>query len=551
MSSNKSCRKCNDKYVVTDQEINFLKKLDLPEPTICPVCRARKRWSLRNQSNLYKRKCDFTGKEMVSLYASDSPHKVFAEDVWWSDKWDPLDYGKDFDFDRPFFEQLRELQLDVPRRGMHQDGTNENCEYITFGMGNKNCYLAFACFNCENTFFSFFSLMSRESVDCLLAINSELVYECIHCQSCYRSSYLKNCTNCTDCYLMEDCSNCQNCIACKNVTGKQYYIYNKQASKVEFEDFKKQLDNGLLVDEYEKFNKWKLTIPNRFAHIIASENCDGDYIYNGKNCHNCFGILIQGAEDSANCQMSGAQAKEMFDCSMAGQGSELIYEMQATSGAYHSAFVNFCRFSKFVYYCDCISNCEECFGCTGLSNKKYCILNKQYSKDEYLLLKDKIVKHMKETKEWGENFPLKNSPFPYNDTLAQNYYPLTKDLAKKQGLSWKEPKETKIIKQTMIVDQNIEKVGKEILDAILVCKDCGKNYKILPQEYRLYKMMKISIPKSCPSCRYNNRINQFKIGKLYDRSCMNKGCSNKFKTAISADQPETVYCEKCYQKEIL
>ncbi len=547
----KKCINCSAQYDVTDQEKSFLKKMDLPEPKICPECRSQRRWALRNQSTLYKRKCDFTGKEMVSLYASDSKHKVYAEDIWWSDKWDAMDYGRDFDFSRPFFEQFRELQLDVPRRGMHQDGTNENCEYITFGMGNKNCYLAFACFNCENTYFSFFSLMSKETIDCLLAISGELLYECIHCDKCYKSSYLKNCSSCTECYLMEDCSGCSNCIGCKNVNNKQYYIYNKPATKEEFEFLKQKLETGGMKKEKEKFDKWKLSVPNRFAHIIASQDSDGDYIYNGKNCHNCFGILIQGAEDSANCQMSGAQAKEMFDCSMAGQGSELIYEMQATSGAYHSAFVNFCRFSKFVYYCDCISNCEECFGCVGLSNKKYCILNKQYSKEEYEELKPKIVEHMKKTDEWGENFPLKNSPFPYNDTLAQNYYPLTKNEAEKLGLNWKDPEDNKTIKQTVKVDPNIDNVDEKILNAVLCCNKCGKNYKIIPQEYRLYKMLKVSIPDHCPSCRYQERIDQFKISKLYDRECMNAGCKNKFKTLYSKESPEIVYCESCYQRIII
>lgn len=552
------CDNCKTDFAISDAEKQFLKKMKLPYPKLCSQCRSQRRWAVRNQSKLYNRKCDFTGKPMISLYSPDSKHKVYAEDIWWGDKWNPMDFGREFDFARPFFEQFRELQLDVPRRGMHQDGTNQNSEYTTFGMSNKDCYLAFACFSCENTYFSSWAMMIKESSDCLLAIGGELLYGCVDCNKCYRCTYCQDCNNCSESYLLDNCNNCQNCIGCKNLTDKQYYIYNKSVSKEDFEKFKQKLEEGGLEEEREIYNKWKIGLPFRFAHIIASQDCDGDYIYHGKNCHNCFGIL-NGAEDSWSCQMSGAKAKDMVDCSMAGQESELIYEMQATSGAYNSAFVNFCRFSKNVYYCDSISSCNDCFGCIGLKNKSYCILNKQYSEEEYQRLLPKMIEHMQKSGEWGENFPIKNSPFPYNDTLAQEYYPLTEKQARDKGYQWKVEESAEVQKQTYFPDKNIDKVGSEILEAVLVCKSCGKNYRIIPQEYRLYKILKISIPELCPDCRYLRRMRQRNPMELYHRQCMcetnghNHGgrCKTEFKTTYSPDRKELVYCEDCYQKTVV
>ena len=40
-----------------------------------------------------------------------------------------------------------------------------------------------------------------------------------------------------------------------------------------------------------------------------------------------------------------------------------------------------------IYYCNQCFRSNDLFGCVGLSGKKYCILNKEYPKDEY----DKIV----------------------------------------------------------------------------------------------------------------------------------------------------------------
>ncbi|MFH1854999.1 MAG: hypothetical protein ABH810_01150 [bacterium] len=548
----KKCLSCDVKFDLTKQELSLLKKMDLPEPKLCPTCRSQRRWVMRNQSKLFKRKCDFTGKEIVSLYTPDSKHKVYKEDIWWSDKWDAMDYGRDFDFSRPFFEQFKELQLDVPRRGMHQDGTSENCEYTTFGMNNKDCYLAFACFGCENVYYSTWAMMSRESIDCLLPMNSELVYECIHCLNSYKCFYCKNCNQCTECYLIEDCNNCQNCIGCKNLANKKYYIYNKKSTKEEYEKLKDRIEKDGFKDEKEKFDKWKLTQPTRYAHIINSQNCDGDYIYNGKNCHNCFGVLAQGAEDSCNCHMTGAQAKEVMDCNMSGAGSELIYEMQATTAGYMSAFVNFCKFSKYVYYCDSISNCENCFGCVGLKNQQFCIFNKQYSKEEYNKLKNRIIDHMKKTGEWGENFPSTNSPFPYNHTLAQDYFPLDKAQARKLGYPWHDDEQSVVSKKTSKkLEKNIAKINESILEEVLTCENCSKDYRIIPQELRLYKILKVAIPSECPDCRYNRKMKEFSRTKLYERKCMNKNCDNKFKTIYTQKDPEIVYCESCYQKIVI
>ena len=89
-----------------------------------------------------------------------------------------------------------------------------------------------------------------------------------------------------------------------------------------------------------------------------------------------------------------------------------------------------------VYYCRNTSNSSFLFGCLGLRNKQYCILNKQYTKEEYEALVPKITEHMMKTGEWGEFFPSSLSPFGYNETVASEYFPLSKEEALKQGFNW-------------------------------------------------------------------------------------------------------------------
>jgi hypothetical protein len=65
------------------------------------------------------------------------------------------------------------------------------------------------------------------------------------------------------------------------------------------------------------------------------------------------------------------------------------------------------------------------FGCIGVNHGKYVVLNTSYSKQEYETLSTRIIDHMKSTGEWGEFFPLSVCPYPYNDTAAMDFYPLS------------------------------------------------------------------------------------------------------------------------------
>jgi hypothetical protein len=52
-----------------------------------------------------------------------------------------------------------------------------------------------------------------------------------------------------------------------------------------------------------------------------------------------------------------------------------------------------------MIYCDSCDACKNCFGCTGLKHKEYCILNKQYTPEEYEQKVSKIIDKMIQDKE--------------------------------------------------------------------------------------------------------------------------------------------------------
>jgi hypothetical protein len=133
----KSCKSCKQLFSITQEDQDFYdkisptfaeRKFQIPRPQCCPKCRQQRRLAFRNEIKFYRRNCDASGKSIISMYSPDKPFKIYEPKLRWSDQWNPLDYGRAFDFKRPFFEQFAELMKQVPRISLYQNNV-ENAEY--------------------------------------------------------------------------------------------------------------------------------------------------------------------------------------------------------------------------------------------------------------------------------------------------------------------------------------------------------------------------------------------------------------------------------------
>src|SRR3989339_599233 len=188
MSEQKTCKQCDQSFIIEEEDLEFYNKISptfngekyqIPVPTLCPNCPQQRRLSFRNERNLYNRKCDLTGKQIISIYSPDKPYKVYDQEAWWSDKWDPLEYGKEFDFSRPFFDQFKELQVVVPRVSL-TNTNSENSEYTNYTANNKNCYLIFSNSygHNENCYYGTCLSKSKNCVDSINIFDCELTFDC-------------------------------------------------------------------------------------------------------------------------------------------------------------------------------------------------------------------------------------------------------------------------------------------------------------------------------------------------------------------------------------
>lgn len=169
----KKCKLSGKEFFVTDYDRELLekisptyngKKLILPNPTLCPDERQKRRLSFRNERKLYHRKCDKTGKQIISIYSSDKPYIVYDQKVWWGDDWSGFDYGRNFDFSRTFFEQFNELLISTPKVSILNTRC-ENSEYTNHTIQSKNCYLCVGTTKSEDCYYSHFIKDSKNILD--------------------------------------------------------------------------------------------------------------------------------------------------------------------------------------------------------------------------------------------------------------------------------------------------------------------------------------------------------------------------------------------------
>ncbi len=587
----KQCQNCQRSFIIEAEDFSFYEKMKVPAPTFCPECRLISRLLNISERTLYKDKCDNCNKETVSLFAPGTPFIVFCSSCWWGDSWDGTDYGKNYDFSRPFFEQLYELQKVVPCQATNVKNSTD-CKYCNGISRCKNCIFVFSGIQSINCYYCLTPVFAKDSFDSNFILNADHVYEGVNLSGIYNSKFIYFSDECLDCSLIFNCLGCSDCFGCINLRNQKYCIFNKKYTKEEYkkEITKWDLGSYEIVQKAQKiFTELYYRIPRRFALISNSTNVLGDDIQNTKNCKNCFSA-VNGVENCRFIFHGGLLLKDSYDFTLGGDTSELLYQVTGIIRSQRTLFTRSSQDAVDVEYSENLYNCSNCFGCVKLKHKKYCILNKQYTKEEYPILVEKIKKHMdsmpfvdKKGKiyKYGDYYPIEHAMWAYNESWAHQWLPLTKDQAIEKGFYWRDEikKDYKITIKSENLPNHINDVTDLILNEVIECghngvncnQQCATAFRILPNELQFYKQMNLALPRLCPNCRHYERLKKANPPKLWHRKCMCAGeessnkeykntikhlhgensCPNEFDTAISDERKEMVYCEKCYQNEFI
>lgn len=542
----------------------FWKKYQIPVFNICTDCILRHLMAFRNERKLYKSKSNLSWKEIISLYSPDKPYTVYSSEEWFSDKWSPFNYSQDYNFWASFFSQFENLFLKVPKVNLY----NLNCENSEYNNGltdSKNAYLNFYWTAIIDSNYTTAWYEVSNSNDIWWSAFIDNSYEIISCDKMYNSSFCNNCSTWKNLIFCEECTNCEECIMCFGLNWKKYFIENKQYSKEEYIEFKSNFKiwNYRELQKYKKdYRDFLLKFPQKSTHSTSCENCSWDYIYESKNCNDCFTVV--GWEDGYNV-FEWARFLEVYNSSCIYDSKYVFNSVLITENSYKIFFSSGIWNSNNIYYSILLEWCSNCFGCTGLRNASYCILNKQYTKEEYEELVPKIIEHMmtpskspstkgevrNEQGEWWNFFPASISPFWYNETVAEDFFPLTREEALKSWFIWSDyesprPNVIKIIPAEKL-PYNISDIPDDILNRAIECEITKKPFRIIKQELEFYRKHSLPIPRRHPDQRHLDRMNLRNSKKLYDRKC--DKCGVDIKTTYPLDKEEIVYCESCYNKE--
>jgi len=533
------------------------------------------------------------------MYPKGTTFPVYCIDCYRSDKWDPYSLGLDIDVEKPFLEQFRDLKLQVPRAAVVYQGDLNGSEYCNRASYNKNCYLLVRANYNEDCRYSYTIWESRDSSDCFNLHKSELAYECLDTSDSYNVQYCQEIKQCRDSKFLFDCHNCTQCIGCVGLRSAQYHIFNKPYSKEEYEAKVGELKLDT-VEGLRRFKEQYNEIVRGF--IRESMVSTGSVDVSGNWLLNCKGL-----KDSYQCRdvengrylLTVVGGKDCMDLSYFGREVELVYE--TANCGYSSSrikFANECWDScSDLTYCDNCHSSSNLFGCVGIRKGEYSILNKQYSKEDYENIVPKIIEHMKKVPyidsqgkgyQYGEFFPTEISPSPYNTTVAHEHFPLTQSEADENGFAWQddEEKNYQYTKSWKDLPEDIASVEDSILQEVILCElwdtrgdrnvvaehNCTKAFRITASELGFYRRMNIPLPRKCPNSRHFERFNKRNPLKLYPRQCQCAGaksdnsvysntiehthhgenhCPNEFETSYAPGREEIVYCEQCYQQEVV
>lgn len=563
----RNCQNCKKDFIIEPDDFSFYEKIKVPPPTFCPNCRLVRRMVSTNERILYRRKCDFTGESILSMFPENSPFPVYKSEAWYSDDWDPYSYGVDYDFSKPFFKQFQELLNKVPHMALVKQGLSKNSEYTHRAHDMKDSYMVFRMSGSMDSSYCYVGRNINKCFDCLSIWDSELCYECIDCNNCYKVRFSQESHDCRDSFFLYACRNCSDCVGCVNLISQSHCIFNVKYTKEEYEKKLKELDLNSFsgINNFKNtFEEFRKKFPHRSVHSLKSNEYSGNWIVGCQNVKDSFGCL--NVKDGKYLLWI-FNAQDCMDHFQWGNSAELVYESENVGiNVSNIKFSSQCWMGAHdLEYCDSCPGAGNCFGCVGLKKGEYSILNKKYTKEEYEEIIPKVKQHMIDMPfsgvngrvySYGENFPFEISPFAYNETAAIDFFPISKKDALDMGYKWKDRERTNysVTKNFSDLPETIVEVSDDVKKEIIACSLADNEhspgaFNITDQELTFYRQMGLPLPRASFPIRHLCRLEQRPALKLIDRVCTK--CNIDVKTVYTEDFAPILYCEFCYQQEVV
>jgi hypothetical protein len=379
---------------------------------------------------------------------------------------------------------------------VHQWAGNENVDFCDEALGARNAYLSFVTGNnAENILYSAFVYDNVANVvgSFLVNRNSENVYMStlvLESMDVYYSRFIANSSHI---WLSSNLTGCHDCIYCDDLQNQSYCIRNKQYTKEAYEVEK----NRILREDKQNFlTNYRTKVSKKWINK-KSENSTGNALNWSENVENGYYMSHLSGGRNVMIGSGGDLSRNMYDAIDVGTSCQDFYAVAGvgwnSSNIYCSTMVTQ---SSSIYYSYDVSESHHCFGCIWLKNKSYCIMNKQYTKEDWEIEVTSIMENMERDGTLGQFFPPQMNPFYFNDTFASLIYDdFTREEVTAAGYLWRDAPIQADIPTGADVVQNTEldrfqgydtagvwQINRDILSKVIV-DESGNYYRIVPWEY--------------------------------------------------------------------
>lgn len=512
-----TCRITGQRFTIDETERFLLRRLPelnpvlgaaLPAPTIHPFEILRRMYAFGGLRTLYRAKSAISGQPQLTRYDPSLGTKICTYDEFYTDAVENTEHGRPYDFSRPFFDQWRDLLDAVVLPPLNRRNCEES-DYVNGAEDLKRCYLCFWARRCVDCLYCLFVNACTDCIDCAYSKSCELCYSSRDLTRCYEVENSADCVDSRNLFGCYDCRSCEYCYGCFGLYRAKYHIFNQPVARDAYEKFisEKNLSahscREAAAEECARFNKGAPRANTLVdcsdasgAYLVKCENVS--FCYNGVSTRNS-GYLI--SSDTAEYCYKGLATNAQFCYTAHTLGSNVAaycYSVFGGEGNIYSAFL--------------LQNCSHCFGSIALRGKSYCVLNKQYTREEYESLVPRIIAHMRTSGEWGEWFPPGIAPHSYEESsIHEVLTPIPLSVAKERGYRMSthppESKDQQALRASDLPDTLNASDASSLAGKPIACEQSGKVFNLQQRELDRYLRLKLPLPRRHWNVRMQGFIN--------------------------------------------
>ena len=102
-TENRICEHCNQNFTITEGELSAYQRVGIELPTLCFFCRVKLHLSFWPFGKFRRGQSDLSGENLITVLPEKSRYPIYTLSEWYSDKWDAMDFGVDYDPRASFF----------------------------------------------------------------------------------------------------------------------------------------------------------------------------------------------------------------------------------------------------------------------------------------------------------------------------------------------------------------------------------------------------------------------------------------------------------------